>query len=85
MERLDADAGAAERPLDETPEVLDPVGVDLAAQVGLGVVDNQVLVVRVEALVRGQFVGDHGGLGLDVPTDLTLRSRILHALHADRM
>ena len=41
MERLDANVGAIQAALEQAPEVLQPVGVNLAINVlSIGVVDN---------------------------------------------
>jgi len=55
VERLDAHVGAAQGPLEEAPEVLDAVGVDVLADVLLGGVRDglvQVLVIDAEEAVR---------------------------------
>ncbi len=57
MERLDADVGAFDVAFQERPEVFEPVGVDLAARVGFGVVDDLVRVVGRQAFIRLQRVG----------------------------
>jgi len=40
VERLYADVGAVEAPLEQAPEVLDAVGMNLALDVALGVIDR---------------------------------------------
>jgi hypothetical protein len=41
MERLHADIGTLQRPLEHCAEVLNPVGVDFAINVFLSVVDEE--------------------------------------------
>src|SRR5579884_1783180 len=54
--RLHAHVGAANHPLEQRPEVLDTVRVDLAVYVSFGVVDDTVDVLRVEPLVGRQRI-----------------------------
>jgi hypothetical protein len=45
MERLDTDIGAVRAEFQETPEVLDSIGVDIAVDVLDSVIDDVVIVV----------------------------------------
>jgi hypothetical protein len=57
VERLNANVGASETPLQETPEVLQPVGMNLPINVRLGVIDDLVRKLLTQAPVGKQFVG----------------------------
>src|SRR6266508_5530112 len=83
MPRLDGDVGAVQSPLEQGPEVLDPVDVHTAFDVLLGVVDNLVHVLVVEPGVGQQRVAvDHGAL-LNVLADAGLESPALRIGHDD--
>src|SRR5207247_2059044 len=69
MERLDADVGAAKRALEQRPEVFESVGVDLAARIRLGMVNDIVSVFAREPLIGLERVGVDFGPALDVLTD----------------
>src|SRR5579864_1911311 len=69
MERFDANVGSFDRPLQETPEILQPVRVHRAVNVSLGVVDYLMFVVPVHALIGAQFVRVKGSSLLDVLAD----------------
>jgi hypothetical protein len=66
MERLYADVGSLDRALEERPEVLHAVGVDLPLDVLLGVVDDAVDVFGAEVGVGLEGVSEHLGARLDV-------------------
>src|SRR5579863_3404502 len=68
MERLDTNIRALDGTLQETPEVLQPVRVNHAVNVGLGVIHNLVSVF-VKAIVGLQRIGVECGLRLHVLTD----------------
>ena len=59
VERLDADVGALDGPLEQRPEVLDSVGVNLAIDVLLGVVNDAVNVLALKAVVADPGVGNY--------------------------
>src|SRR5579871_395312 len=57
MEGFDGDISAFEAPLQEAPEVLQPVGVNLPVNVGFGVIDDLVREVLTQTPVGKQFIG----------------------------
>jgi len=57
MERFDRHVGAFQGTLQETPEVLHAVGVDLPIHVCFSVIDHVVNVIGFESIIREQFVG----------------------------
>jgi hypothetical protein len=61
MERLHAYVGSTKPALQETPEVLWAVGVDLPVNVHLRVIDDIVLVVSLQAEIGLQLVGVNVG------------------------
>ena len=61
VEGLNANIGAFDGPFQEAPEVLNPVGVNFASDVGFGVVDNLVGVGVSHAGVAAMFIGVHAG------------------------
>lgn len=73
VEWLDADVGAVDRPLQEAPEVFESVSVDVPLSVGLGVVDDLVNVVALQATVRRKIIGEHFRAGFDVFADSGLK------------
>ncbi len=68
-ERLDADVGSMKTALQQTPEVLHTIGVDVAVHVFDRVIDNGVLVVCAQPVVRLKFVREDRGSGVDMLTD----------------
>jgi hypothetical protein len=60
VEWLHAHVGALERPLEQTPEVLQPIGVNLVVHVGDGVV-NHFMLKLIEALIGLQRIGEDRG------------------------
>ena len=70
MERFDADVGTVDGSFQETPEVLQAVGMNPALGVALGVVDHLVLVVLAEPVVGLESVSEDLGAGLYVLADL---------------
>jgi hypothetical protein len=58
VERLDANVGSLESALQERPEILKAIGVNLAVNVSLGVVNDSVLVAaNVESLIGQERIG----------------------------
>jgi len=70
MERLDAHIGAFDPTLQQAPEVLQPVGVDLALGIALGVVNDLVGVLPLQSTVGRVGVGEHVGPRLDLGGDV---------------
>src|SRR5437879_1010529 len=66
MEGVHRDIGTTECPLEQAPKILKPVGVNMALDVHLGLVDNAVDVIVSNLPVRAQHVGDHFRPRLDV-------------------
>ena len=61
MEWLDRNVGAVQAALQQRPEVLNPVRVNIAVHVGFHVIDSFVSVVGLEPPVSGPFVRVHRG------------------------
>lgn len=70
MEGLDAHVGSLDRALEQAPEVLKAVGVDVADRVALGMVDDGVDVIGLKAVIGANLVGEELGAGLHVRLDL---------------
>jgi hypothetical protein len=73
MKRFERYIGALEGALEQRPEVLAPVGVDLPVHVAFGVNDDIVDVVRVQPIVREQLVGVDVRPASNVLADLGLK------------
>ena len=73
VERFHADVSSVERPLQETPEVLHPVGLDVSIRVLNGVIDDRVLIVCLQPFRRFQFVTEDSGPGFDLFVDVLLK------------
>jgi len=69
MERLDADVSPVQSALQETPEVLHRVRVNVAVHVLYGVVDDCVLVFVLQTVIRFQFVTEDSGASFDALPD----------------
>ena len=85
MEGFDADVGSFQAALQKGPEILDPVGVHVAANVLFGVVHELVNVIFLEASVGRQFIGEDFGTRLDVRAHFLLERAALavrYVLHA---
>jgi|HubBroStandDraft_1064217.scaffolds.fasta_scaffold22605_3 hypothetical protein len=65
VERLYADIGSMQSALQQTPEVLHRVRVDVAVHVLNSVVDNGVLVVVLQPVVRLQGIAENSGPGFN--------------------
>ncbi len=81
MERPNADVRAVETSLEQAPEVLDAVGVNLPVHVLDGVVDGAMVEVSTETGVRRQRVGVDGRSGFDAIPDVALESAALDAVN----
>lgn len=85
VEGLHADIGALERSLQETPEVLQAVSVDVPLHVALGVIDDVVNVLGIEPVIGLQLVSEDCAPRLDVLPDLFVKSAlpdVVHDFHA---
>lgn len=80
MKRFHRYIRALDGPLQQRPEVLAAVRVNVAVNVLLGVVDDVVNVVRREALIREVIVRVDGRTSFDVLTDKRLKVMLLAAL-----
>src|SRR5882672_812334 len=69
VERVHGNVGAAQPALQETPEILQSVGVDVAFDVALGLVDDAVDVAVAHRPIRAEHVGNHLAAGLDSLAD----------------
>jgi len=58
MERFNRDIGTVQATLQEAPEVLHRIGVNVSIRILNGVVDNGVLIVRLQSIIRLQLVGE---------------------------
>jgi len=58
VEGFHADVGPMERPLQKTPEVLHPVGMDVPVGVLDSVIDDRVLIVCLQPFIRFQFIAE---------------------------
>src|SRR5438093_8623740 len=81
MERLDGNVGALQGTLQQAPEVLAAVGVDLTVNIPLSVVDDVVDVVSVQTIIREQFVGVDLGATAHVLAHSTLQNMFAVALN----
>src|SRR6478672_790284 len=66
MEWFDGHVGALEGTLEQRPEVLKAVGVDLSVYVRLGMVDNAVDIIGAQAVVGHERIGIDRRTGFDV-------------------
>lgn len=73
VEGFHADVGPVQAALEQAPGVLDRVRVDISIHVFNGVIDNAVLIVGFQPVVRLQFIAEDRGPGLDVLTDGRLK------------
>lgn len=73
VERFHADVCAVQATLQEAPEVFHSVGMDVSVDVFNGVVDDGVLVVRLQSIVGQQFVTEDRRARFDVFTDRALK------------
>jgi hypothetical protein len=69
---LDTYISAMQPALQETPEVLDSIGVNVTADVFDGVVDDRVIVVFIQPVIRGQLIGEDYGASFNVLADSVL-------------
>src|ERR1035441_3477664 len=70
VERLYAHVGAVQSALQQTPEILDTVGVDIAIHVRFHVVDYVMGEIGLKPEVRLQFVGENVGTRFNVLVDV---------------
>lgn len=58
VHRLNTDIRSVQSPLEARPEVLDPVSVDVIADIALDVVNDLVIVRRGNKWIGSMFIGD---------------------------
>jgi len=73
VERFNANVGAVQAPLQETPEVLHGVRVDVPVHILDGVVNHGVLVAITQAIVGKQFIAEDCGTRLYAITNRALQ------------
>lgn len=77
VERLHANVGSAKAALQETPEILQSVSVDLTVNVGNGMVDNLMRVVARQSLVTEHFIGIERSASVNMLLNQWLHSVLL--------
>ncbi len=75
MKWFHADIGSSERAFQETPKILQTVGVNVLANIGFGVVDDLVCVFLVQPNVSHERIGENLGPFLHVVFDDLLYNR----------
>jgi hypothetical protein len=86
VEGLDADVCAVQPALEQAPEVLHRIGVNVAVDVLNSVIDDGVPIVIGQTIVRKQFVTEDRGASLNALADLALQFALLarlNVLHYD--
>jgi hypothetical protein len=73
VEGLDANVGAVQTALEQAPEVLHGVGVDVLVHILYRMVDNGVFVIRLQPIVGEQLIGEDRGTGFDMLTHVRLK------------
>lgn len=81
MERFHADVGSVQSTLQETPEVFHPVSVDVSVCVLHGVIDDGVLIVALQSIVRKKFIGEDCATSFHVITNLFLKFFLLTVVY----
>src|SRR5258708_4351309 len=81
VKRLDADVGSMQAALEQTPEILHRVRVDIPIHVFDRVIDDSVLVIRSQAVIGFQFVAEDGRASFDAFTDDRLKVFSLAAVN----
>lgn len=66
MKGFHADVGTVESTLQETPEVLHAIGVNIPVRVLYGVIDDCVLIVTLQTFIRFQLVTEDGRSSFDL-------------------
>src|SRR3989442_1690367 len=68
-------------PLQQTPEVFHPVGMNLAVHVLDRMIDDSVIVFCAQSIVGLQFIAIDGSASFNVLTNLRLQSRLTAVIH----
>src|ERR1039457_602254 len=77
MERFDTNVASRNAALEQRPEVLKAVGVNLPINVFLGMVNDFVGVLGSQPVIRGQSIGVEGRASFDVLLDFGLQNATL--------
>lgn len=86
MEGFDADVGSFQAALEQRPEILDPIRVHIATNILFGMIHELVDVIRIEASIGRQLIGEHFRSRFDVRAHFRLQCVALaigDMLHAD--
>jgi hypothetical protein len=86
VERLDADVGSFQAALQERPEILDSVRVNVAVYVLFRVIHELVNIIRIEASIGREFVSENFRARFDIRAHFLLQRMALavsDVLHAD--
>lgn len=75
MERFDVHIRSLERPLEQAPEVLKPVRVDVAACIAFQMINNLAVVIVLQGVVRHERVGANGRTFQNVFAHVTAQFR----------
>ena len=75
MKGLDADVGSFQAALQQRPEILDPVRVDIAIDVAFRVVDHLMHVIGIQSVVGAPCIAENVGAALDIFADESLKGR----------
>src|SRR5437016_13118851 len=81
MERLHAHIGSVQTALQQTPEVFHAIGVNFAVHIFNGVIDDGVVVVRVQPFIGLKFIAVDRCSCFYVLTNLRLQSRLTAVIH----
>jgi len=84
VKRFHAHVSTPEPALEQGPEILHPVGVNVALHVLNGVIDNGMLVVGTKAVIGFQFVSEQGRAHSNVFADLLLKFALAAIVHDHR-
>jgi len=81
VEWFDADIRAVQAAFEQAPEVLHGVGVNVLVHVLNGMIDNSMLIISAQAVVRLQFISEDRRSSFNVLTDLLLQFRLATILY----
>src|SRR5215472_6220150 len=78
MKRFDTDIGALDTALQQAPEVLQSVSVDVPACVGFSVVNHVVDVLGIQSSIGSPRIGEHLRTGFDIRLNPTMQGFALN-------
>jgi len=81
VERFDADVCSVQAALQQAPEIFHRVCVNIAVHVLNGVIDDGVLVVGLQPVIRFQFVREDGRASFHMLTNVLLNSLLFAVVH----